>query len=250
MGYETMLAQMKKNYVEYTLEQEDGPVNNHTYKDEQELLDLVRRGESDTVRIAVDTMMPPYPDVIGYSAKKNEEYMAVVMITLVSRAVIEAGITSAESFALADVYLKKIASARDAEAVIQIRNCMIIAYTDLVAARKAKKKSGMYIHECKSYVASHIFKKIGISEIADELGLNAVYLERIFKESEGITLGQYIKKEKVARAKTLLLYSDRSIMEISDYLNFSSQSHFGKVFQQETGVTPKQFRQGRHFSNY
>ena len=250
MGYEMMLTQMEKAHAEHTLEQEDMVVNNHTYKDEQELLELVRRGDTASVRIAIDTMFPGYPDVIGYSNKKNEEYMAIITVALVSRAAVEAGMTSAESFAMADVYLKKIATAQDVAAILKYRNCAIVAYTQVIAAKKSSKKSGMYVEECKNYIAAHIFKKIGTTEIADALGLNAVYLERIFKESEGMTIGQYIHQEKIDRAKNLLIYSGRSILEISDYLSFSSQSHFGKVFKQETGMTPKQYREREHVSGY
>ena len=65
-----------------------------------------------------------------------------------------------------------------------------------------------------------------------------------------MTIGRYIQKEKIARAKNLLVYSDRSILEISEYLCFNSQSHFGKVFKKETGMTPRQYRQENHLSGF
>ena len=250
MEYDQVLEQMKKKHAEYVLKQEDGEVRNHTYKDEQELMDYVRHGDVEQVQYLVDHRFPIYAEVVQYSNQKNEEYMAVITIALVARAAIEAGITSLESFALSDVYLQKIATARKTEEILKLRNSAIIAYAELVAARKVQKRTGMYVTECKSYIASHIFKKISVSDVARELALSSVYLERVFKEAEGVSIGKYIQREKIERAKNLLVYSERSILEISDYLCFSSQSHFGKVFREEVGMTPKQYRQANHLAGY
>ena len=68
------------------------------------------------------------------------------------------------------------------------------------------------------------------------------------------TYPEYLKKkrERVFRnivctcglkeLKTLLKYSEASLTEISEYLCFSSQSHFGKVFKVHKNMTPKQYR--------
>ena len=49
----------------------------------------------------------------------------------------------------------------------------------------------------------------------------------------------------VYEAKRLLKYSGLSIGEISDNLNFTSQSFFGKYFKSHTGMTPSAYRIGR-----
>ena len=250
MKHEDVLRQMKKANVRYQLEQEDSDYHNHTYREEQELLESIRAGDVEQVRR--NAMLPelPYPREICHSEKRTEEYMAVIIVALIARAAVEAGVTSAESFTLSDVYLKKISEARDIEEIRTLRINASIAYAEMVAARKTRGKSGQHVEACKSYVAANIFKKLSVNDIAEELSLNVNYLERIFKESEGITISRYILKEKIGRAKNLLIYSDRSIMEISEYLGFSSQSHFGKVFLQETGMTPRQFRQANHMGGF
>ena len=242
--------QIKKEYSVYYLRQEDFETGNHTYKDEQTMLEWVRSGDVGRVKGAAGREFPVYPQVIGYNEKKNEEYMAVATLILISRAAVEAGLTSAESFALGDVYMKKLAAADDIRDIFRIRDSIAITYTEMIAERKTHRKSRGYVEECKSYVAANIFRKISVSDAAQSLSLNSIYLERIFKEAEGMTIGQYIQKEKIARAKNLLVYSDRSILEISEYLCFNSQSHFGKVFKKETGMTPRQYRQENHLSGF
>ena len=250
MKQDDVLRRMKKANARYQLEQADADYHNHTYWDEQELLSWIRAGDVEQVRKNAALPELPYPQEICYSEKRTEEYMAAIIVALIARTAVEAGVTSAESFTLSDVYLKKISEAKDIEEIRTLRINASIAYAELVAARKTRRKSGPYVEACKSYVAANIFKKISVKDIAEELALNANYLERIFKESEGITISRYILKEKIGRAKNLLVYSDRSIMEISDYLGFSSQSYFGKVFLQETGMTPRQFRQTEHMEGF
>ena len=47
------------------------------------------------------------------------------------------------------------------------------------------------------------------------------------------------KSEEAAR---LLTYTDKSLIAISDYLGFSSQSHFSRVFKKYMGRTPSEYR--------
>lgn len=49
-------------------------------------------------------------------------------------------------------------------------------------------------------------------------------------------------REKLRVAKNMLEYSDYSCTEIAGYLAFSQDSYFGKVFRQETGLTPTEYR--------
>lgn len=57
-----------------------------------------------------------------------------------------------------------------------------------------------------------------------------------------MSLYQYILSEKMALVENLLIYSDYSLIEISSYLGFSSQSHLGKLFKKAVGMTPQQYR--------
>ena len=242
---------IRQEHAEYIISQEDEGIQNHTYKEEQALLDVVKRGDIEQVRENCRTgAFVEYPNLVSYSDKKNEEYMAAITIALVARTAIEAGVSSNESFQLSDVYLKKLSTQKSIREIIELRNDAVVAFTEMVHRHKNMKKSNAYIAECKHYIATNVFKKISTTEIADALGLSPIYLERIFKAEENMTIGQYIQKAKVIRAQNLLIYSDRSILEISEYLSFCSQSHFGKVFQNHVGMTPRQFRKTHHVSRF
>ena len=73
-------------------------------------------------------------------------------------------------------------------------------------------------------------------KLAKELFLSRPYLSRRFKEETGESLTDFILKEKTEEAKRLLRYSGKSLTAIGNYLGFSSQSHFARVFKKYAKV--------------
>ena len=81
-----------------------------------------------------------------------------------------------------------------------------------------------------------------MSEISEKLALNTNYLSTLFKRCEGITITEYILRQKLYLVRNLLIYSEYTYLEITNYLGFPSQSHLGKKFKEETGMTLRQYR--------
>lgn len=68
------------------------------------------------------------------------------------------------------------------------------------------------------------------------------HFSRLYKSVTGITFGRYVKLSRLAYAQQLLCYTDLSITEISQELNYATTSHFIEDFRKEKGVSPKQYR--------
>ena len=108
-----------------------------------------------------------------------------------------------------------------------------------------QKKSSILskpVMQCVDYIYSHIKERITIQVLADHTGLSTNYLSRIFKQNLGVSVSDYIREQKIEKATHLLRYSDKSIVDIANYLAFSSQSHFIQTFESFTGLTPKKYR--------
>ncbi len=78
--------------------------------------------------------------------------------------------------------------------------------------------------------------------ISERLHLNYTYLANIFSETQGITIEHYIINQKITKAKELLLYSDYSISQIANMLNYSSIGHLSNQFKKVTGLNPTEFK--------
>jgi AraC-like DNA-binding protein len=77
---------------------------------------------------------------------------------------------------------------------------------------------------------------------ADRLCLTPKYLSKLIKDSSGASAGKWIDGYVALEAKALLKSTNMTIQQISDKLNFPSQSFFGKYFKRVVGVAPKEYR--------
>ncbi len=83
---------------------------------------------------------------------------------------------------------------------------------------------------------------ISIQDIADELGISRYHLCRVFKESQGMTLLEYIAEIRMRHAKQLLEETDLSVSEVARQVGFNNVTYFHKRFKQSFGITPNQIR--------
>ena len=79
-------------------------------------------------------------------------------------------------------------------------------------------------------------------QIAERLSYHPYYLNEVFKKSEGISLHQYIMRERLARAKDLITATNRSFESIAQECGFSSDSHLSRSINREYGITPSKMR--------
>lgn len=82
---------------------------------------------------------------------------------------------------------------------------------------------------------------ISVPSIAKECNVSISYLKKIFNKYAGLGVHKYFLKMKIIRASALLK-EGKSVTEVSDTLNFSSQNYFSIVFKRETGVSPLSYK--------
>jgi two-component system response regulator YesN len=104
------------------------------------------------------------------------------------------------------------------------------------------------IEEAKQYVAHNAFRDVSLQETAAHVGLHPAYLSVLFKETTGETFIQYLTRNRVELAKSLLR-EGMKISEVSDRVGYMNPRHFGEVFKRYTGVTPGQYRDSWHQSS-
>ena len=79
--------------------------------------------------------------------------------------------------------------------------------------------------------------------IAENLYHDYSYLSKLFSETEGITIEQFIINQKIEKVKELLVYDEKSLSEIAFETGYSSVAHLSSQFKKVTGLTPTQFKQ-------
>ena len=86
---------------------------------------------------------------------------------------------------------------------------------------------------------------LSVGEYASLLNITPKYFSSICKRLTGRTANQLIAGEIVRTAQIALRDSSKSIKQISALMGFKNQSHFGRFFRQQTGVSPQQYREGK-----
>lgn len=92
------------------------------------------------------------------------------------------------------------------------------------------------------YIQTYLDGNLGIQELAQVVQMSPYHFSRLFKQSTGLTLHQYVIRCRVYRAKVLLLQGN-SIAEVACRVGFVDQSHLHRHFKRLLGVTPKDILQ-------
>jgi AraC-like DNA-binding protein len=96
--------------------------------------------------------------------------------------------------------------------------------------------------DIKKKLQENIYGKITLDDLCAELHFGKSHLCHVFKKQTGQGIVQYFIKLKTDEAKRLLTETERPINDISNALGFDCPRYFSRLFKQETGDTPTQFR--------
>lgn len=232
---------LEEEKVLFTLKTEEKELYHHTYLEERKLLDCVRMGDvADALRL--NRQMDMGIGILSTKELNHLKNTAIVGITLCTRAAIEGGVSPAIAYRMSDFYIQKCDSCMEAVQVIEYRNHAVRELTKCVLEKKSRKTSN-YVEQSKDYVEKHYRDKIYLDEIAGRLGISSSYLSRMFKQESGIRLQDYIIKVRLEHAANLLKYSEETISNIAEYVNFPSQSYMGKHFKERYHMSPKKYRE-------
>lgn len=180
--------------------------------------------------------------ILSLNPLTNIKYHFIVTVAMITRRCVEAGMELEQAYRLSDFYILKMDSCTSIEAISQLHNDMALDYTGKMLLLKKSTVISKSVVLCMDYVYNHINSRITINDLAAYTDLSPSYLSRLFKKELGVSISDYITEKKIEKAQNLLKYSDYSLIEIANYLAFSSQSHFIQTFKAAVGLTPKKYR--------
>ena len=110
--------------------------------------------------------------------------------------------------------------------------------------QQEKEKTGDVIFEVENYIKENIESDLSLELLASVVHLNPSYLSRYFKESTGENLSNYVTRCKMEKAAWLLDNTEQKINEIMLQLGYQKSQHFAKIFREQYGVSPKEYKKG------
>lgn len=96
--------------------------------------------------------------------------------------------------------------------------------------------------QVRRYLEAHFDEPLTLDDIAEEMHISRYSLCHYYKEKCKTTVMEQLKSIRIEKAKQQLRLSNASIDEIGKNCGFASPSYFGKIFRQETGYSPREYR--------
>ena len=225
-----------------------------TYDSELDFYELVRNGDIQALekRKASGEMKSvnlPERGTLSDDETRNLRYHIIVTVAMLCRFCIEGGLDERDSYGLSDIYISRADRAATSEALFEIHEQAIFDYAQRMKNISKAKVMNIHCIKAMEYISDNLHRSMTVKDVAAQLGLDRTYLGKLFRSETGQTVTAYIRNKKLRTAENMLLYSDFSCLEISEYLGYASQSYFIKVFREKHKMTPLEYKR-RHYRKH
>jgi AraC family transcriptional regulator len=99
------------------------------------------------------------------------------------------------------------------------------------------------LRRIKELVHAKMEDDLSLDEMAQSVGLSTAHFARMFRKSTGQTPHQFVLRQRLERAKSMLRAPDARVLDVAVACGFKTQQHFAQVFRDVWGVSPTEFRQ-------
>lgn len=219
----------------------------NTMELEERILSCVEHGRTEDILKMFSAPTAGRAGEMASDALRQQKNLIICTATLVTRAAIRGGMNQEQAFALSDMYIQKAELMSDVLSLTRLNAQMVLDFTKRVEAEKAGIHNSKLVRQTRDYILSHIGIPITTDMLSKELGMNRTYLCKLFTEETGFTINQYVTQVKMEEARRLMDITKKPIAEIAEYLGYSTQSYFQKVFKHRLGVTPGEYRTNKKY---
>lgn len=94
----------------------------------------------------------------------------------------------------------------------------------------------------RDYIHAHLGETILLQNLADAAGLSRYHFARRFRQSTGTSPHEFVLRQQVEQAKTMLSRTSTPLLDIAVRCGFADQSHLTRVFKKHVGATPGHYR--------
>ncbi len=99
-----------------------------------------------------------------------------------------------------------------------------------------------YVKSIKSYVSEHLSEKLTLGDISAAVHLTPEYCCSLFKKHTGMTVFDYILKQRIDTARRLITLGDMPLRSIAIEMGFADYNYFSRTFKRLTGTTPRAYK--------
>jgi len=116
----------------------------------------------------------------------------------------------------------------------------------VMATTRASEAADDPVRLACAYIADHLAEPISVDDLAKAANVSASYLTKLFRQSLGTAPHDYLLRQRISRAKQLLIETDEPIGSVARQVGFSTESNFSYRFAKMCDITPRAYRKLRY----
>ncbi len=128
----------------------------------------------------------------------------------------------------------------------RIRELMQNFYDAITGGQDQPESVSLLVKRALSMIETYYSQGITLEELAERLCVTDEYLSTLIKKETGISFTETVRKMRIERIKELLLHSSLKLNQIAEMVGYSDPKYMSKVFKEEVGMLPAQFRKQNH----
>lgn len=126
----------------------------------------------------------------------------------------------------------------------ELESCFQKAVEMILESKDKKEDIRNYaIRRAINFIREHYSENISLDMLADRLEITPEYLSTLFNKEVGINFSTFLKRFRISQAKRLLKGTDEKIYSIALQVGYNDPKYFNRVFKEEMGISPGDYRQ-------
>lgn len=210
------------------------------YRREQDFMDAVAEGSTERALSALQRL-GGMPQMIGYL---NTPFLGATILRIMSRVAAQrGGLPPVTIDAISQEYAQRLhrightADSRTLDFVAQ----MVTDFC-LQVRRHRQRDYPLLVRQVTDEIDLHLSQRVSTADLAERLGVSTSTLARRFKDATGMTIAEYVARQRAERAAKLLSTTTQSVSEIALFVGYDDANYFVKVFRSMYDMTPSAYR--------
>ncbi len=126
---------------------------------------------------------------------------------------------------------------------LEMMRSKMIEILIITARRLTVAQVGDTVSEIILKMQKNYSKNLTLADLAEKFGYSVPYLSKLFKEKTGMTFRRNLRKIRIDEACRLLCNTNDKIWVVSNTVGYTDVDFFCRIFKEDTGVTPSEFRE-------
>jgi YesN/AraC family two-component response regulator len=230
-----------KKFLKTRMENQQNLFAHPSYTLEQQLTHCVTRGEEEEAKLILNQINRLDRATLADDHIRSTKNSLICSCVLFTRAIIKGGVLPEDAFNLSDVYIQHIERTHTKRELIELEYDMLLSFIETLKAEK-RPAYNYVVNRAITFIHEEILKDLSLEKISEQVNVHPSYLSKMFKESVGVGLIEFINRKRIEESKYFLLHSKLSLSNIAQLFKFCNQSYYTSLFKNYTAMTPKQYR--------